>query len=276
MFRCGGCGKESAQYTAHAKHMGQSKDARCIAGHNRLFDEEMPGVFNNPGQQAGPPDDNDNGNGSGSEDEDEDHGEDIPMGGNFFDGEIGDGPFVADPAGGQPEEQEEDEDEDENEGEDGDGDEDDDEEDEDAAAAAANVDYDPGPAWEPPVPPHWQQPQPQPNDADNDEAQHADDVPNPTGRKHIETALRQDVHVVHFASDTAGMPLPNRTTPVFGAYSADVAGNGANFHAPFTSQMDYEIARWAKTRNCGATAFTDLLKIPGVSHLVSESAYTTF
>jgi hypothetical protein len=41
-------------------------------------------------------------------------------------------------------------------------------------------------------------------------------------------------------------------------------GSTSNIYSPFTSQMDWEIARWAKLRGSGSTAFTDLLKIEGV------------
>lgn len=38
-----------------------------------------------------------------------------------------------------------------------------------------------------------------------------------------------------------------------------------NAYAPFTSRIDWEVARWAKLRGSGSTAFTDLLAIEGVS-----------
>ncbi|KAG2741893.1 hypothetical protein P692DRAFT_20750106, partial [Suillus brevipes Sb2] len=38
----------------------------------------------------------------------------------------------------------------------------------------------------------------------------------------------------------------------------------ANPWAPFNSQMDWEVAHWAKVRGLGSTAFTDLLAIEGV------------
>lgn len=37
-------------------------------------------------------------------------------------------------------------------------------------------------------------------------------------------------------------------------------------YAPFESKLDWEIARWAKTRGPGSTALDELLKIDGVSH----------
>ncbi|KAJ7137196.1 hypothetical protein C8R44DRAFT_828619 [Mycena epipterygia] len=37
-----------------------------------------------------------------------------------------------------------------------------------------------------------------------------------------------------------------------------------NPYAPFNSKMDWEVARWAKLRGSGSTAFTDLLNVEGV------------
>ncbi|KAK7025769.1 hypothetical protein R3P38DRAFT_3531625 [Favolaschia claudopus] len=37
-----------------------------------------------------------------------------------------------------------------------------------------------------------------------------------------------------------------------------------NPYAPFTSKMDWEVAKWAKLRGAGSTAFSDLLEIEGV------------
>jgi hypothetical protein len=37
-----------------------------------------------------------------------------------------------------------------------------------------------------------------------------------------------------------------------------------NPYAPFKSKVDWEIAKWAKLRGAGSTAFTDLLNIGGV------------
>lgn len=38
----------------------------------------------------------------------------------------------------------------------------------------------------------------------------------------------------------------------------------SNPYAPFTSKMDWELAKWAKLRGAGSTAFSDLLNIDGV------------
>ena len=47
-------------------------------------------------------------------------------------------------------------------------------------------------------------------------------------------------------------------------YSAAIDG-GDNIWAPFLSKTDWEVAKWAKLRGAGSTAFSDLLKVEGVS-----------
>lgn len=38
-----------------------------------------------------------------------------------------------------------------------------------------------------------------------------------------------------------------------------------NLYAPFASQLDWEVARWAKIRGPGSTSFTELIALDGVS-----------
>ena len=49
-------------------------------------------------------------------------------------------------------------------------------------------------------------------------------------------------------------------------YRADL-DSSSNLWAPFSSQLDWEIAKWAKLRGAGSTAFSDLLAIEGVSDI---------
>lgn len=42
-------------------------------------------------------------------------------------------------------------------------------------------------------------------------------------------------------------------------------GDQENMYAPFSCKIDWEIAKWAKLRGPSSTAFTDLMKIEGVS-----------
>ncbi|KAJ3752644.1 hypothetical protein EV360DRAFT_54847 [Lentinula raphanica] len=50
-----------------------------------------------------------------------------------------------------------------------------------------------------------------------------------------------------------------------------IPGNETNRWAPFISRMDWEVARWAKLRGSGSTAFSDLLAIEGVSRALGLS-----
>ena len=49
-------------------------------------------------------------------------------------------------------------------------------------------------------------------------------------------------------------------------YCADL-DSSSNLWAPFSSQLDWEIAKWVKLRGAGSTAFSDLLAIEGVSDI---------
>jgi hypothetical protein len=82
-------------------------------------------------------------------------------------------------------------------------------------------------------------------------------------------------HIVKFGG-RAGKPIEG-----FQAKSADdtyfdwictfdpeSSSSSSNIYAPFKSKMDWEIAKWAKLRGPGSTAFSDLLAINGVSNLL--------
>ncbi|KAJ3711002.1 hypothetical protein C8R42DRAFT_596503, partial [Lentinula raphanica] len=61
------------------------------------------------------------------------------------------------------------------------------------------------------------------------------------------------------------------TTSGFGEYRAKIDGNETNIWAPFASHMDWEVARWAKMRGSGSTAFSDLLAIEGIAQALGLS-----
>jgi hypothetical protein len=72
---------------------------------------------------------------------------------------------------------------------------------------------------------------------------------------------------IEYFGGKAGAPLdniPQLKRSEYTNYSAAVEGSAANPWAPFNSQMDWEVAHWAKVRGLGSTAFTDLLAIEGV------------
>ncbi|KAJ7117694.1 hypothetical protein C8R44DRAFT_832357 [Mycena epipterygia] len=65
-----------------------------------------------------------------------------------------------------------------------------------------------------------------------------------------------------FTDGDAGAPL-RQGEAGYERYKANL-GDPANLWAPFTSQLEWELAQWAKLRGPGSTAFTDLLKISGL------------
>jgi len=65
-------------------------------------------------------------------------------------------------------------------------------------------------------------------------------------------------------SSAAGGALAHRES-TDNNYHTKVSDQEKNPWAPFMSQKDWEVARWAKVRGPGATAFSELLSIPGVS-----------
>ncbi|KAG1897487.1 uncharacterized protein F5891DRAFT_1129926 [Suillus fuscotomentosus] len=57
------------------------------------------------------------------------------------------------------------------------------------------------------------------------------------------------------------------------------AGNSNNIYAPFTSQIDWDVAKWAKLCSPSSTAFTDLLAIDGFKReqiIVAGEAFDIF
>lgn len=86
------------------------------------------------------------------------------------------------------------------------------------------------------------------------------------GRDAVEASLRQRVFVEHFPRSAEG---PGAGDPVDDESSAGnsrpVDVRGSNPYAPFVSQLDWKVARWAKLRGQGSTAMSELLSIPGVS-----------
>ncbi|KAJ6611025.1 hypothetical protein B0H10DRAFT_2193152 [Mycena sp. CBHHK59/15] len=106
----------------------------------------------------------------------------------------------------------------------------------------------------------------------------AEGVPGPRAPTAEERAAgEQQVHqqpfIVEFTDGDAGAPL-RRGEAGYDHYMADL-GDPANTWAPFTSKLEWELAQWAKLRGPGSTAFTDLLKISGVTERLGLSYKNT-
>jgi hypothetical protein len=122
----------------------------------------------------------------------------------------------------------------------------------------------------------WELPVADPGSMDPDasDSEDPDDVqlpPDPSSRSTAHDALRQPPHIQHFndiylraRAGTCIGSVPNRND----SYQSRLRDD-KNLWAPFSSQIDWEIARWAKLRGPSSTAFSDLLAIEGVGALQS-------
>ncbi|KAJ7315113.1 hypothetical protein DFH08DRAFT_711911 [Mycena albidolilacea] len=93
--------------------------------------------------------------------------------------------------------------------------------------------------------------------------------PVPEVRRVAEDWFHKKPTIVHFpgggAATRAGEPISASRSASMEEQYSKMLGSTSNIYSPFTSQMDWEIARWAKLRGSGSTAFTELLKIEGVA-----------
>ncbi|KAK1217939.1 hypothetical protein PQX77_019395 [Marasmius sp. AFHP31] len=118
-------------------------------------------------------------------------------------------------------------------------------------------------------------------DSDSDSDSGEEDVTHPTPstrRAVIEDRLRQAPFVVHFGGQ-AGLALADGSREdADSQYRRALGKDGdkdSSFWFPFTSRVDWEVARWAKLRGPGANAFNEFLKIPGVVDSLALSFKTT-
>lgn len=120
----------------------------------------------------------------------------------------------------------------------------------------------------------WKPVQPQNTDAEiSAHSEPSDDAPilstvdhtaDNVGRRIIEQKLRQKIYVTSFPGD-AGAVLPDEEARKYGfsAYTHE-----DNFYAPFLSELDWGVAKWAKLRGPSSAAITELLELPGVSSYI--------
>ncbi|KAJ6559035.1 hypothetical protein B0H10DRAFT_1846098 [Mycena sp. CBHHK59/15] len=90
-------------------------------------------------------------------------------------------------------------------------------------------------------------------------------APTREARKAAEDRFHHKPIIDKFPGRLAGRPIPSsrkqNSEQKYGSTLEDSAEG--NPYAPFNSKLDWEIARWAKLRGAGSTAFTDLLHIDG-------------
>ena len=90
-----------------------------------------------------------------------------------------------------------------------------------------------------------------------------------TSRSQAEACNVDSSHIVVSYSDKypdhqAGVPLKKKQSDDDNYHAA--LENLSNPWVPFSSQMDWEIAKWAKLQGAGSTVLSDLLAIGGVSY----------
>ncbi|KAK1230796.1 hypothetical protein PQX77_006110 [Marasmius sp. AFHP31] len=100
--------------------------------------------------------------------------------------------------------------------------------------------------------------------------------PTPGQRTTIEDRLRQTPVVVKFGGRAGQILADGSREDADTRYKKALGkeGNQPTWY-PFTSQVDWEIARWAKLRGPSANAFNELLNIPGVVDALGLSFKTT-
>ncbi|KAG2049394.1 hypothetical protein BDR06DRAFT_975296 [Suillus hirtellus] len=79
-------------------------------------------------------------------------------------------------------------------------------------------------------------------------------------QQQAEAPLGQCPTIEKFSQCGAGAPLYCASTMAFKSYK-DKLLDSDNKWAPFTSRIDYKVAKWAKLRDASLTAFSDLLAI---------------
>ena len=95
-----------------------------------------------------------------------------------------------------------------------------------------------------------------------------DELTNRIHHSQADTHIPDSCFVVRYSDKH---PDHQAGAPIKKTQSADVnyctaLDNSSNPWAPFLSQVDWEIAKWAKLRGAGSTSFSDLLAIEGVSN----------
>lgn len=104
------------------------------------------------------------------------------------------------------------------------------------------------------------------DDFENSDNSDALSQPHPAERQEAEAPLGHQPIVEKFPRRHAGAPVHHSRTTAFESYK-NVLQGAENVWAPFVSRIDYEVAKWAKLRGSGSTAFSELLAIDGVSFL---------
>jgi hypothetical protein len=97
-------------------------------------------------------------------------------------------------------------------------------------------------------------------------------TPAPTRevRKAAEDRFHHTPIIDKYPGNLAGKPISTTRSDTSEEQYRSSLGNPIidNPYAPFTSKKDWEVAKWAKLRGSGSTAFSDLLNIDGVRYMI--------
>ncbi|KAJ7034316.1 hypothetical protein C8F04DRAFT_956537 [Mycena alexandri] len=104
----------------------------------------------------------------------------------------------------------------------------------------------------------------------------ANTAPTREARKAAEDKFHHKPIIEKYPGRLAGRPI-SVPSPSSEEIYCSALGDSAqeNLYAPFKSKVDWEIAKWAKLRGAGSTAFTDLLNIDGVRESLDLSYGTS-
>ena len=84
-------------------------------------------------------------------------------------------------------------------------------------------------------------------------------------QQRTQECLRAKMFIIPFPNPKAASPSSAKEPSAYDHYQTQADPEGENLYHPFTTRLDWEIARWAKMRGPGSTAVTELLAIKGVS-----------
>lgn len=131
----------------------------------------------------------------------------------------------------------------------------------------SNIDNNEKTAWEPPAEPVRDvemgsaEEEPQDDDMEGDKAMQT--------RMDSEQGIHQKPFVVPFLQGKAGQVI-GQTQGQYAEYEGIIEKStlADSEYAPFSSKLEWEFAKWAKTRGPGSTAVSELLKIEGVREIL--------
>ncbi|KAG7098012.1 hypothetical protein E1B28_005320 [Marasmius oreades] len=111
-------------------------------------------------------------------------------------------------------------------------------------------------------------------DGEEDQQSPTDEASSNFRRLAIDERVQNAIIVEKFPSVLAGAHIHQRRQDNDSRYQDDITGATDNLYTPCSSKLEWELVRWAKLREPGATAMTKLLKIDGFSQHLGLSFST--